>query len=159
MLVQGTDLHIKAFSLQSITSGHLGFLQVFYFISFLKNWKFVLPVVQSSPELFLSTLQSCILIRVPSTLNCSSTKTMVQCKPHPRGISQGKRGAACRIRNSHQKVSWSAASASCCSRRAQRAAPGGRHHTCFGVLGEAVLFFLFLYNNISCLHLLGLSNY
>lgn len=29
LLVQGTDLHIKVFSVQSITSGHLGFLQVF----------------------------------------------------------------------------------------------------------------------------------
>lgn len=59
-----------------------------------------------------------VLLRAPLRLNCPSTKTMAQCKPQPWGISRRPPGAACRMRSSQQKVSWSAASASCCSSRA-----------------------------------------
>jgi len=148
LLAQGTDLHVKAFSVKSITSGQLCFL--LFLIIFLKKELEVCPDRCSvNLDFFQSALWSRILIAAPSALSCRSRRTMVQCKPQPRGISQGKRGAACRIRNSHQKVSWSAASASCCFRR-----PGERHHACFAVLCCWLFFFFF---NISRLHPLGLS--
>lgn len=106
-----------------------------------------------------SALWPCILITAPSALRCPGTKTMVQCKPRPWGISQGKRGAACRIRHSHQKVSWSAASASCCSRRAlavllQEGGTVPASACCKKLCGFVFRCFFF---NLSRLHPLALS--
>lgn len=60
---------------------------------------------------------------------------MVQCKPQPRGISQGKRGCSLQDKESFlvscKRFLLFQKSPAC-------SAAGGRHHTCFAVLEDTI---------------------